>query len=426
LRVAARTSSFYFKGEKVNLQTVGETLHVNHVLEGSVRKAGNTLRITAQLIEASTDTHLWAEKYNGTLDDVFDLQEKVSYDITTILKLKLTADERNRMALRPINNFEAFDFYLKAYQKFWMFTEDALNRGLKYLQQAADIIGENDLLYSAMALIYFQFVNIGSKQENYIIKAEEFAQKALALNPDSAKAHHVMGIIALRIHGNPHDAVRYLKRAIAIEPSLLAALISLIATYCYCGKISAAIPLFEKLKRVNPLSLQRYYIEGVLHFYDGKYEAALEPFFQSYKIDPVNPTNMHYALTLAYCNKYNEAISVIDKRGNTDFEDLLFISSQMLKFALLKMNEKVLEIVTPDLKETCKRSGALSHIIALILALTGEKDQTLDLLENAVDSGFLNYPLLFEKDPWLENIRGEERFTKLMKRVKREWENFKV
>ena len=424
--VISRSTAMTFKGSKKKIKEIAREVSVRYALEGSVRKAGNDLRITAQLIDAKTDSHIWAEKYKGTLDDVFDIQEKVSQDICTILKLKLTTGERNRMALRPINNFEAFDFFLRAYREFWVFTEDALNRGLKYLQQAANIIGDNDLLYSAMALIHFQFVNIGSKQEIHIIEAEEFAYKALALNPDSAKAHHIKGIIALRIYGNPYDAVRYLKRALALEPSLLAALISLIATYCYCGKISAAVPLVEKFKRINPLSFQRYYIEGFLHFYDGKYEAALYPFFQSYKIDPVSPANMHYAWTLAYLNKYNEAISVIDQRTNVDFEDLMFKCSQMLKFALHKMNENVLKMVTPELKKTCKKSGALSHIIADILALTGEKEQTLELLENAVDSGFINYPLLAEKDPWLQKIRGKARFKKLMEKVKYKWENFEV
>ena len=426
LLVISRSSAMTFKGTKKKITEIANDVNVRYVLEGSVRKAGNKLRITAQLIDARNDTHLWAEKYDGSLDDVFGMQEKVSKNIVDTLKLKLTTDEKTRISSKPIDNFEAYNFYLKAYQSFWQLSEDALDSGLKYLQHAASIIGDNDLLYSAMALIYYQYVHVGLKQEESIAKSLEYAQKSLALNPDSSKAHHVLGLLALHIKGNPKEAVHHLKYALAVEPSLLPALFSLIATYCYRGEISKTIELIERLKTINPLSFQTYFFEGFVYFYDGKYHDAIDPFRHMIEIDPKNPLNYFYAWALANCDRMKEAIPFLTKDIKNEAKTGQVSFGEMLRFALLKDKEKVLNILTPDFHKTFSRSGASSHLISSILASLGEKEKAMSWLENAVDRGFLNYPLLAEKDPFLENIRGEDRFIKLMKKVKHEWENFEV
>jgi len=177
-----------FKSTQKKITEIAREVNVRYVLEGSVRKAEDKLRITAQLIDANSDSHLWAKKYDGFLDDVFSMQENVSKDIVESLKLKLTADEKNRIETKPIDNFEAYDFYLRAYQEFWKFTEEATIKARDFLEQAAEIVGDNHLIYSAMALIYVQFVNMGLKEEEYLVKGEEFAKKALAINPNMPSA----------------------------------------------------------------------------------------------------------------------------------------------------------------------------------------------------------------------------------------------
>jgi non-specific serine/threonine protein kinase len=423
LLVISRSSAMTFKRTQKKVTEIANEVNVRYVLEGSVRKAEDKLRITAQLIDANTDTHLWAKKYDGCLDDVFSMQENVSKDIVESLKLKLTTDEKNRIESKPIDNFEAYDFYLKAYQGFWEFSEEASDRGLKYLQDAASIIGDNDLLYSAMALIYYQYVSNGIKQEEFIAKAKEYAQKALALNPNSSKAHHVMGLIALHINGNPKDAVNHLKHAVLVEPSLLPALYSLIAAYCYCGKISIAIQLVERLKNINPISFQTYFFEGFIQFHGGEYHRAIDPFRRMIEIDPNNPINYYYAWVLINCNRTKEASTYLNKYVSSEdtFEQSF---GQILRFALLKNKEKVLYLLNSDFLKTSARSGAASYQITSIFAFIGEKEKAMFWLENAVDRGFLNYPLLAEKDPFLESIRGEELFKELMKKVKHLWENF--
>jgi hypothetical protein len=133
------------KETKKDIPSIAREVHVRYVLEGSVRKAGNNVRITAQLIDAATDAHVWAEKYGGTLDDIFDIQEKVSQSIVDALKLKLTPAESERLAERPIPSALAYEFYLKARQEILKWTEAGLENALRYLQNGLEIVGENAL-----------------------------------------------------------------------------------------------------------------------------------------------------------------------------------------------------------------------------------------------------------------------------------------
>jgi adenylate cyclase len=186
-----------FKGSKNTIKEIAEKVNVRYVLEGSVRKASNNLRITAQLIDSINDAHIWTEKYNGTLEDIFDIQEKVSKSIFKALKVKLKPEENHRMDERHIYNISAFESYLKARAEILMLTEDAINRAIQYLKNALDIIGENALLYSGMAFAYLQMVNIGAEHDEFLSKAEDYARKAISLDPELAKAHATLGWVSM-------------------------------------------------------------------------------------------------------------------------------------------------------------------------------------------------------------------------------------
>jgi serine/threonine protein kinase len=151
LRVISRSSAMTFKGTKKKIPEIARDVNVQYVLEGSVRKAGNSLRITAQLIDAQNDTHLLAEKYSGTLDDVFDIQEKVSHAIVNALKLKLAPEEERKMAERPIGDLRAYECYLRAMHEIWHWRGETLTHALQYLQEALEMVGDNVLLYAGMA-----------------------------------------------------------------------------------------------------------------------------------------------------------------------------------------------------------------------------------------------------------------------------------
>jgi len=416
-----------FKGTKKKIKEIAKEVNVRYVLEGSVRKARNNLRITAQLIDAANDTHLWAEKYSGTLDDVFDIQEKVSRSIVDALKLKFTSKEDAQIAERPINNVTAYEYYLKANEAISNFTEDSIIQAIRYLQNAIEIIGDNAFLYSGMAWAYWNLVNIGSKQEDYLKKADEYSKKALLIDPEFPKAHSTLGWIDC-LQAKMQKAVYHFRRALVINPDEKFAMQGLAGLVCVgVGKISVAVPISERLMQIDPLEFVSVWIQGGLYYYDGQFDKALQGWKKLHELYPENPiSRFWYALILTYHDWLDEAFDIIDQNKKLHPNHAFAKCGIMLKYACKGEKEKTFNEMTADFKKTCQRDGFYSHILTGIFALLNEKNEALDWLEIAVNQGFINYPLLAERDPFLENIRGEERFKNLMERVKYEWENFEV
>ena len=426
LLVISRSSAMTFKGTKKTIPEIARAVNVRYVLEGSVRKSGNNLRIAAKLIDSETDAHLWAEKYSGTLDDVFDIQEKVSRSMVKALNLMLTSEEAQRITARYIDNIAAYECYLKAIAEIYKMTGDAMTRAIRNLQDALTIIGDNALLYSGMAFAYLQLVNVGVEHEEFLARAEEFAKKALALDQGFAKAHAMLGWIAC--WSDPRAANDHFKKALSISPDDSFVLLGYLIFYIQeAGKIAAATRLLERAVQVDPLDFGTKWMQGGIHFYNGEYSLALTPWQKLYDINPENPLAQFYlAATMVYLGKLDSAFSIIDLSANATPSIAFTKLGLVLKYAILKDKDKVLREMTPDFRKTCQRDITFSHHLAGIFTLLGEEKEALDWLENAVNRGFINYPLLAEKDPWLANIRSEERFQKLMERVKYEWEHFEV
>jgi len=423
LRVPARTSAFMFKGKTPDMHDVGEKLKVQTALEGSVQKFGSLIRITAQLINIADGYHLWSEKYDREVKDIFAIQDEISSAIVDALRLKLTAQEKKKIEEHQIHDTAAYELYLRAYYEIWRFKEDALDRIVQDLQNALNITGPNPLLYSAMAEAYRQYVNIGVKQEDYLEKAEDYIKKALALDPGSSKANVALG--HLTEYGNQQEGIRYFKKALALNPNEPDALRRLALIYLDVGKPSAALPLMERFKKADPLNPGNHLLQGFSHCYDGQFGLALDSMRKWYQSDPENPVRgFHYALMLAYNKALDEAFSIIDRSAQATPNNAVTKFGLLLKYGLLKDKEKAFQIMTPDFQKTCQRDSEWSYYVVVAFALLDEKKEALDWLENAVNRGFVNYPFIIEYDIFLKNIRGEPRFKKLMERVKYEWEHF--
>ena len=426
LLVISRSSAMTFKGTKKKIREIAREVDVRYVLEGSVRKAGNNLRITAQLIDAANDSHLWAEKYKGTLDDIFDIQEKVSRSIMDSLKIKLSTEENKRIAEHPIENVQAYECYLIAMADIIKHTEKDIEDAIRNLQHAMDIIGDNALLFSGMAMAYWGLVNIGVRQEDYLAKARESVKRALELNPEHPSVLALAGWIPVRPRSR-REEVLHLKRVLRISPDEIVALIGMLVVCEFTGKIPAAVPYFERLVRIDPLGFTTPWFQGAQHFYGGQYDDALQAWRRCYELHPDNPfSQFYYALTLCYRNQLSEAFPIIDHSAKANPNHTLTKLGFVLKYGLQGDKESTFKEMTQDFRKTCQRDSSYSHHLAGIFALLDEKEEAFNWLENAVSRGFINYPLLSQKDPWLENLRGEERFKKLMERVRREWEEFEV
>ena len=427
LLVISRGSAMTYKDTNKKVKEIGKELNVRYALEGSVRKAGNDLRISAQLIDTQNDTHIWAEKYNGTLEDIFDIQEKVSRSIVDALQLKLTPQEDKRLAKRPIKNIQAYDCYMRARQESWLFTPDALGRALGYLKNGLEIIGENALLFAGMGYVYAQCVNLGLDMETNITKAREYAEKALALDPDSAEAHIALGILSQFLGGDTRGEITHFRKALSINPGDIHALAWLGVSLGNVGKINEERLIHNNLRQIDPLTPMSRAGSGMVALYEGNGAEGVEGFYDWFRLEPQNPASVFFfTLALVYAGRSEEAIKIIDQNIHTDWEDNFTKQSLLVKYCAEKNTQKIEDLVSGEFEKTLRHDTQTNYFASALFANAGMKNKALEFLEQAVDNGFINYPLMAEKDPLLHGVRGTERFKRLMTKVKYEWENFDV
>jgi serine/threonine protein kinase len=427
LRVISRSSAMTFKGTKKTAPEIAKQLNVQYVLEGSVRKAGNNLRITAQLIDATKDTHLWAEKYSGTLDDVFDIQEKVSRSIVRTLKIKLTNKKDKQIASRPIENVHAYECHLRAIYQIWLTTEEGLEQALKFIDNGLEIIGKNEVLYADKGQVYMHYVDfVVGKDESCLKKAEQCVKEIFALNPDSAYGNFLNGLM-LRNRGNAQAAVKVFKKAIQAFPEDSNFLTWLAWVYSHWGKCEAARSLSRKIIELDPLSPKSHMLEGTIDLFEGKFGSSIKYLYKFHQIEPGNPFYRYwYAKALAYNQNIEEALKIFElierDTPNTIWSQLSVFFTNALK----EKKTEALQSVTKEAKEMFKKDEMFPIWMAESYILIHEIEEALDWLEHGVNWGFINYPFLKQYDTFLENIRDEPRFKKLMERVKHEWENFEL
>lgn len=427
LLVISRSSAMTFKGTNKKIKEIAREVNVQFVLEGSVRKAGNNLRITAQLIDAASDTHLWAEKYSGTLDDVFDIQEKVSRSIVDALKMKLTSEEEKQIAKRSIDNVHAYDCWIHAKYDMGLYTKVAIERAINNLQNALDIIGDNALLYAGMGYAYFTYVNSGLGGENHIDKAVQYVEKAFVLDPDIPQGHYVMGAINSAFYGNQQLSIEHFNRALIVDPNDSTTMYWLGVTFLTVGKMLEADQLDKKISQVDPVGFFNTGLISHSNLLNGHYERALKLWERNIQLTPEHPyVELMLATNLSYLKRYEEAITLINKSAKTSPDSVFTKLGILLKFALQGKNSEMFHTICQEVDIWARRDPWASWYMAERYSLLGIKEKALDWLENAVDRGWINYPHLSKHSPLLDNIRGEERFKKLMKRVKHELENFEV
>jgi TolB-like protein len=427
LGVISRNSAMVLKGTPKNTRTIAEELDVQFVLEGSVRKAGNHLRITAQLIDAASDEHLWAERYDGKLDDVFDLQESVSRSIVGSLEISLSPEESRRLTERSTDSVQAYECYLKSREEFWRWSEGGLERALRIIQNGLEVLGENELLYAGLGTIYARHIHFGvKKDESYLRKAEACIEKVFSFNPESSRGHYLKGFTQWW-RGDANGAVEHLKKALSIDPEDSDTLSWLAWIYAISGKGSAARPLFEKAIRVDPLNPSVYGHFSGSQLLEGEFELALETWRRGFQMDPGIPWfRIWMAFLLVYNGRGEEADEYLDPVIREVPRSHWTQLGTFLQHASNGERPRALQSVTNELKTAAEWDAFFPVLMADCFSMIHEKEEAISWLEEGVRWGCANYPFLAEYDPFLEPLRGEDRFKDLMETVKHRWETFEV
>ncbi len=415
LRVISRTSTMMLKGSGKDPKAIGEDLNVPYVLEGGVRKVGDQYRITAQLINTKNNKAVWSNKFKGTLEDVFDIQEHVSRSIVDALKLKLSPEEHQRIAYRPITDARAYECYLQARHVMWQYTEKALDDAIRVLKNGLNIVGDNVLLYATIGYVHWQYVNAGIKPVEHLRAAEPYVEKIFALEPDSPRGHHLRGLILVS-RGQVHDAVKDLQLTIDSDPTNPDALLWLSILYGCFGRTDEAYPLAERLIQIDPLTPLNQGLPGWLQFMDGNFDRACIHYQKMVDMEPTNPVYGYFLVTgLAYCGKKDEAIARIDQMAIEAPGHPFTSMCLFFKHALLGEPERARSVLSPELEAMAGDDLQYAWFFSVCYSLLGETDDALDWLTTAIRRGFSNHKFLSELDPFLASARTDPKFQSLMK-----------
>jgi len=427
LRVLSRTSTMRLKGTGKDLATLARELEVHYALEGTVRKAGEDLRITVRLIDARTDAPLWGEKYSGTVRDVFAIQEKVSRSIADSLRVTLTPKEDRDLAARPAPNAYAFDTYLRTRRDIWSFVPERMERAKAELTHALKVVGDDPFLHAGLALVNWQYINGGvSGDREYLVLAERHARMVLALDPTSPHGPRLLGFIRAQ-SGDLEGWVRYLMKAYAIDPHDPDGAVWTAIGWNFAGHPHRARPIFEKLKSVDPHF--DYLLFGLCWdaYFAGDFARAEDFAEQGRRVSPEHPgIPMVMAQVIASAGEVERAVRFVDEHAPPAGTHPLFTLAHILKHALRGEGAAADALATEAWVETIWSDFQYTHIMAQAQAVLGRNDEALRWLQQATTRGLIHHPFLAERDTLLRSLHGDPRFAELMAKTRARWERFEA
>ncbi len=388
LRVASRTSAFIFKGKEVGIPQVAKELGVSTVLEGSVRRAGDHVRITAQLIDVETDSHLWSETYDREMKDVFAIQDDIAQSITTALEMTLSPKERRAIQYVATSDPKAYDFYLRGRSYMYTMTRRDYEYAIRMFRQASDLDSKYALAYAGVADAYSHLYRYADGSKENVKKALEASEKAVALDSDSAEAHASRGM-AMFISENYPEAEREFSKSIELNPNLFEAYYYFGLAYSSQGDFEKAIDMYKKAIEVNPADYQSIIFLSQAYSSLGRRHEEMKARLSSLDVIKrhldMNPhdTRALYVGANQFCNV-------------GEFEK----GEEMAKRAL-----------GPDEKEP-----VVLYNVACFYSMKGDHNRALELLERAVENGWGDRAWL-ETDCDLDALRDDKRFTALLDKI---------
>jgi adenylate cyclase len=418
LHVPGRSSSFAFKGKNEDdiFRKVGEQLHVNAVLEGSVRKAGDKLRITAQLINVADGFHLWSETYDRDMKDILAVQSDVARRVVDALQVQLGVDEERALAKKSTENPEAHRLYLLGRYHFAKFTRAGWDSAIRCYEQALQIDPNFALAYCGLADTYGWAGGQTLPGREAWAKEMEFAKKALALDPNLAETHLAMATALFSVL-NPHASEKELDRAVELNPNLALAYDQYGWTFSEMGRYDEAIAAEKKALELDPLNTLMSADLGFFLYWARRYDDAITQLHKTLELDG---NNALAHLWLGWCMMWkgnaNEAKAEFQKA--TALDDLpWYVGSLGYARAVTGEHAKA-EQSLQELANTAKQRYVSPALPATVYLGLGEKAKALDWMEKAFE----------DRDPsmwWIngeqlyDGVRNEPRFQAIMQKVDR-------
>jgi len=462
LRVVSRTSIMLYKDSKKNLRQIGKELGVATILEGSVRRSGDRVRIVAQLVDALTDEHLWAETYDRDIKDIFAIQSDVAEKIAAALKAKLSSDEKEQIEKKPTANMEAYTYYLKGREYYLRFTTHDNDVAVDLFKKALGLDPDYALAWAGLGDAYAQRVERYGMEASWLDSAVEAAKKAIELDGNCAEAYKALGLayyykgfISRAIQANeravelkPNHApaignagidrlmlgecdkgLPLLRKALALDPSMAPPYVFLGEMYRQMGDFPEAELWLRKILDLRPDYSHGCMVEARLHVVQGKHQQAHDELKRVVAANPDNPRVLDWAAMIAglmgdfsLAKEYYRRAIAANPSFDTDF---YAVSGIGLGHILLREGERhhaeqllaqARRIQEKQVQDGDERFSCRLWLAAMC-AIEGPQDEALAWLKKAIDAGWRDYQIALI-DPWLENLRDDERFKQMMADVK--------
>ena len=415
LKVIARTSAFAFKGKEQDVTKIAEALRVSNILEGSVRKSGDRIRITAQLIDASDGSHLWSERYDRDMTDVFAIQDEISQAIAEKLRLQMSA--KRPLIRQPTEDIEAYNLYLKGHYQLQKFTAESMTKGKEYFEQAIAIDANYALSWYGLAYYYWEFGYLGfmpPREANPLCKRAII--KALENDDTLAEAHSWMAVL-LTSEYDWKGADREFNRALEQNPKSADVLESYSHFYLLpMRRLDEALAVSQRALELDPLSPNRHFQVGVRYYLISEWNQAIEQFINALELDPQwHWAHMIMGATLVMMGQYDKGIHACEmaaKISQRQGSSLGVLGWAYGKAGRINEAEKVLA----ELRHLYQTAYVGPTSLAWTYLALGETDKGLDFIENAINE---HDPFVFRFDttPDFIALRSHPRYKALRRKM---------
>ncbi|HLF46943.1 MAG TPA: adenylate/guanylate cyclase domain-containing protein [Chitinophagaceae bacterium] len=415
LKVISRTSAFSFKGKNEDVRKIGEKLGVANILEGSVRKSGNTIRITAQLIEVHYGTHLWSETYDRNVDDIFKVQDEISKAVVEQLKIKLLNANKTIVT----ENSEAYSLYLKGKYEWAKRTREGFLKSIDFYNEAIKEDPKYSLAYAGMADSYTLLCGYHIlSPEASISKAKVAAEKAMQLNPTLAEAFEATGHIEFLVEVNWQKAEDNYKKAIRLNPSFATARQRYALMMATQERYNEALEEIKKAQELDPLSKIINTDAGLIELLKGNADNAINQCKNVLDIDSAFSVALFIqGLAFEQMGKTEAAVSNFQRAVNASNNNPISVSA--LGYALAKSGKKAEALkILKDLEASSGQKYVSPYCKAVIHAGLGNRDVVFQLLNQAVDDKSVwMIHLHLSADPRFEELKSDKRYSELLKRI---------
>jgi TolB-like protein/lipoprotein NlpI len=407
LKVAARTSSFSLKGKDLQISEIGKVLKVAHVLEGSVRKAGNQVRITTQLIKTDDGYHMWSQTYDRSLDNIFAVQDEIAASVVDQLKVTLLGETPKATEV----NGEAYALFLQARQLGRLFTIDGFDQSNALYEQILEVAPGYATVYTELGSNYINQAGIGmlsvSEATN---RARETIKKALEIDPQNGNAHALLGWIAMIYENELPEAAKHFQKALVLDPRDLRVISNSAVLAASLARMEEAVTLMEYVAERDPVDPKAHGNLALAYALSGQPEKSIESSQASLRLSP-GRIGQHETLSMAYLMK-GEPESAMEAIEQEEYEEGRDTMRAMVLYSLAHEAEfeEALQLMISRWSE--ESPGR----VASVYAWSGQLDDAFEWLDKAIainDSNLVRAPV----DPTLANLHVDPRWMSFLERI---------